>query len=111
MNPGELDRRINIEVATRSQQTNNELTDTWAAYGSRWAKFEMVSENELLENEGLNIYSRAKFTIRYERINEVDYRVFYNNKYYNINGITPIEGRENYMELDCESRSVTNFKT
>ena len=69
------------------------------------------SKNELLEDEALNVYSKAKFTVRFERINEPDYRVFYNNKVYNINAITPIEGRENYMELDCESRSVTNFKT
>ncbi|MGV7234749.1 MAG: phage head closure protein [Nitrosomonadaceae bacterium] len=110
MNPGELDRRILLEKATWTQQANNELTAGWAEYGYRWAKFEQTGENEVLEDEALNIYSRVKFTVRFERINESDYRVKYNNKVYNINGINPI-GRENYIELDCESRSVTNFKT
>ena len=111
MNPGELDRRIRIDKHTATQQTNNEVFYSWTAYGYRWAKIDYTSENEVLVDEAIEFYSRVKFTMRYERINEKEYRVFYNNKIYDIIGITPIEGRENYIELDCESRSITNFKT
>ena len=111
MNPGEFDRRIELQKATKTQQENNELYSSWAEHGKRWAKVEFVSENEVLEDEALSVYSQAKFTIRYERINETDYRVKYDNKMYNINSIVPVEGRKSYIELHCESRSTTNFRT
>lgn len=111
MNPGELDRRIVLDVATRAQQANNEIFETWAVHGKRWAKIEFVGESEVLDGERLHIESNAKITIRYERINESDYRVRYNNKVYNISAINPIEGRESYIELECNSTSITNFKT
>jgi len=111
MNPGELDRRITFYVATRSQQANNEIYETWAVHGKRWAKIEHVGESEVYENERLQVESNVKFTIHYERINQSDYRITYNNKTYNINSITPIEGRKMYLEINCNSTSITNFKT
>ena len=114
MNPGELDRRIEIQSYTTSVQLgNNEEQLTYSSYGFRWAKFEIISASEVESEDMLNTYMRADFTIRYERndgyFNE-GYRVIYDNKVYNILGIETI-GRKDYMKLICETRSLTKFKT
>lgn len=111
MNPGELDRRIQLfaEASYEPAQTNNEDVITDTAYGNRWAKYEPVSESESYTDEMLTIRSTAKFTIRYERINE-QYKVKYNNRYYDIDGIIPL-GRKDYIQLICSTTSITKFKT
>ena len=112
MNPGELDRLIVLQEPTESQKSANyEVVNAYEAKDVNvWAKIEFGEESEQLTDEGLQVYSRADFTIRFKRINE-NWRVKYDNKTYNINSIKPVEGRRNYIELNCESTSITNFKT
>ena len=110
MNPGELDRRVLLQVVTTSRNANGEVKKSFATHGERWAKMETISIDEVLgSNEMLEVRSVVKFTIRYERINE-SYRLRYANKTYDIIGITEIE-RQAYIELECESTEETNFKT
>lgn len=116
MNPGKLDRRILIlkEGSATGTYNNNEPVHKDAVFGYRWAMFEQVGENEIYDNEMLNVETRAKFTIRYDgetrTLNEHN-KIKYNNKFYDIEQINPVEGRENYIEFVCRSTSITNFKT
>ena len=112
MNRGELNVRIRIYApsATQSANTGEEYYD-YSSHTNRWAKFEGVSEDERLEEDGIVYYSQAKFTITYvgNDINE-KHRVFYRNKMYDIIAIKEI-GRREFLELTCESRDITNFPT
>ena len=110
MNPGELDRRIELISVIESSNTNtNEPLQRDDTPVKIWAKYEPMSEVETYLNDSQELVSTAKFTIRYTRINE-KYRIKYNNKLYDIEGIIP-DGRKNYLVLTCRSTQITNFKT
>lgn len=112
MNPGELDRRVVLyqEGPVAENPVNNEPEHTDILYSEVWAKYEPASESETIIDDFDQLRTFAKFTIRYiQTINET-WKLKYNNKWYGINSITPI-GRENILELQCESSQQTNFKT
>jgi len=111
MNPGELDRRVELfEFSEGSNYPNNEPYGQDRSYGEVWAKYEPASESETIIDDFDQLRTFAKFTIRYiKTINEL-WKLKYNNKLYGIGSITPI-GRESYLELQCESSAITNFKT
>lgn len=116
MNPGELDRRVELfEFSEGSNYPNNEPYGQDRSYGYVWAKYEPTSETEAIIDDYDQLRTFAKFTIRYiQSINET-WKLKYNNKFYAINSIGPDpdenSGRFRYLVLQCESSQQTNFKT
>ena len=107
MNPGELDRRVIIQQATETRQVNGETTYAWATYGTRWAKYEPVSVSEIVDDGRIVIFSKSRFTIRWDGNLNEKYRVSYQNKIYNIESVEEV-GRRAFMVLECESRDITD---
>jgi len=105
MQIGDLDRRIRIEVPTKTANSYGEETLSWGAYRSVWAKIEWRGGSEKEETQRITATSKLVFTIRNLdiSINEQN-RIDYNSKYYYIKVINEIEGRESFLELETEQK-------
>ena len=101
MQIGDLDRRIRIEVPTKTANSYGEETLIWESYRIVWAKMEWKGGSEKEETQRITATSKICFYIRNLdiSINEQN-RISYDGKYYYINVINEIEGRESFLELE-----------
>lgn len=105
MQIGDLDRRIIIEVPTKTANSYGEETLSWATYRTVWAKMEWKGGSEKEETQRITATSKICFYIRNLEIsiNEQN-RINYNGEYYYINVINEIEGREKFLELETQKK-------
>jgi SPP1 family predicted phage head-tail adaptor len=105
MQIGDLDRRIRIEVPTKTANSYGEETLSWGAYRNVWAKMEWKGGSEKEETQRITATSKLVFTIRNLdiSINEQN-RINYDGKSYYIKVINEIEGRESFLELETEQK-------
>ena len=105
MRIGELDRRIVIEEPTVTQNTYGEQISSWSTYRTVWAKMEWKGGSEKEETERMTATSKVCFFIRNLDISITEQnRILYDSKYYVINVINEIEGREAFLELETTIR-------
>ena len=105
MRIGELDRRIVIEAPTVTQNSYGEQVSSWATYRTVWAKMEWKGGSEKEETERMTATSKVCFYIRNLDISITEQnRILYDSKYYVINVINEIEGREAFLELETTIR-------
>lgn len=105
MQIGDLDRRILIEVPTKTANSYGEETLIWTTYRVVWAKMEWKGGSEKEETQRITATSKLVFTVRNLdiSINEQN-RISYNDKYYYIKVINEIEGREKFLELETTEK-------
>ena len=105
MQIGQLDRRIVLESPTLVANSYGEETITWSDYLTVWAMVEWKGGSEKEESDKLTAKSKVVFTVR-NLGNLVDetYRILYKTKYYYIQAINEIDGREMFLELLTENR-------
>ena len=105
MQIGDLDRRIVLEAPTKVSNTYGEETLTWATYRTVWAKVDWKGGSEKVEKEKITATSKVLFYIRNLdiSINE-EYRISYDSKYYYINVINEIDGRDRFLELETDNK-------
>lgn len=107
MNIGELDRRIKLENYSVTQNDYGEERRTWSEYLEIWAKVDFNGGQAKDEFDKLTAISKAVFFIRNIGLSSLSEktRILYNSKYYYIEAINEIEGRESFLELITEQRS------
>ena len=105
MQIGQLDRRIILESPTLVANSYGEETITWSEYLTVWANIEWNGGSEKEESDKLTATTKVVFTVR-NLGNDVDetYRVLYKSKYYYIQAINEIDGREMFLELLTEQK-------
>jgi len=105
MQIGQLDRRIVLERPTLVANSYGEETITWSDYLTVWAMVEWKGGSEKEESDKLTAKSKVVFTVR-NLGNLVDetYRILYKTKYYYIQAINEIDGREMFLELLTEEK-------
>lgn len=105
MQIGDLDRRIIIEVPTKTANSYGEETLSWATYRTVWAKMEWKGGMEKEETQKITATTKLVFTVRNLdiSINEQN-RISYDGQYYYIKVINEIEGRESFLELETEQK-------
>tara|TARA_R110002020_G_scaffold163976_2_gene350290 strand:- start:1055 stop:1378 length:324 start_codon:yes stop_codon:yes gene_type:complete len=102
---GELDRRIRIEQATNSINDYGERTKTYSTYKTVWAKVDWKRSSEKEESNQRVQVSDIVFYIRNLDIIIVpDMRILYNTKYYYVNGVKEIDGRERFLEIETKEK-------
>tara|TARA_R100000781_G_C3978687_1_gene92747 strand:+ start:103 stop:435 length:333 start_codon:yes stop_codon:yes gene_type:complete len=100
---GDLDRRIKIESPTATTNNYGERTFTWATAYTVWAKIDWKRSNRKEESQELVQTSDLTFYIRNLGVTILGtYRILYDSKYYYINGIKEVDGREQFLELETK---------
>ena len=107
MQIGELDRRIKFENYTSAQNTYGEEKETWSTYLTVWAKVDFNGGQAKDEFDRLTAISKVVFFVRNIGLSSLSEktRILYDSKYYYIEAINEIEGRESFLELITEQRS------
>tara|TARA_R100001594_G_scaffold73615_1_gene108159 strand:- start:12 stop:356 length:345 start_codon:yes stop_codon:yes gene_type:complete len=113
MQIGELDRVINIENYSASQDSYGEQVFTWSNLITVWAKMEFRGGNVKDENNDVVATKKVIFTIRnqgglIDSVNET-MRVAWGNRggrtsYFMINDIKEVGGRNRFLELETEKK-------
>ena len=110
---GELDRRITIQQAETSIDTNygeplqswSDLIIVWAKYFVKGGKINEESDQLVAEENAFFIIRDPKFTAT-PTFNEYNYRIHYNDKIYVIDNIKEIESRTNdYLEVKTTEKN------
>lgn len=97
---GELDRRIIIESPTLTSNNYGESTETWATAYTVWAKVAWMRSNEKEQSQEITNITDVIFYIRNLGVTILStYRINWDSKYYYIQGIKEIDGRDAFLEL------------
>lgn len=113
MGAGDLDQRIQIQIATTARNQLNEPVETWVPHATVFAKKHDVSAREAFRAREVGAELSTRFTIRYSPdVAAVDarYRIVHEDPvtrattYYNIIGARNI-GRARWREIDTVARS------
>ena len=105
MQIGKLDRRVVLESPTRVTNSYGEETLVWGEYREVWAMVEWNGGDEKEESDKITAKTKNTFTIRNIDITvDETYRILYKTKYYYIQAINEIDGREMFLELLTENR-------
>ena len=95
---GRLDRRIIIQVATKSTGTAGGESRSWGTLATVWAEYKPVRGSESFV--GVEHYAEAevRFTIRYRNDVTPDNRITYDGKTYDIVAVLQI-GRKEALDI------------
>lgn len=101
LNIGELDRRIKVETPTSSTNKYGERTFTFALKYTLWAKVLFKKSDNKEQSQEMTNVSAAFFYIRNIGVTIAPTeRIVYDSKYYYINGLKEIDGREQFIEIE-----------
>lgn len=103
---GELDRRVQIQRATKVADEFNEPVETWGDLGTVWAKRRDFSDSqriEFLAAGQVGAFSVARFTVRFtsltRTVTPVD-RLMHEGAVWQINGVKEVgAGRRSFIEI------------
>lgn len=102
---GELDRRIRIDQVTNTINDYGERIKSYSLYKTVWAKVDWKRSSEKEESNQRVQVSDVVFYIRNLDITiDSDMRILYNSKYYFVNGVKEIDGRERFLEIETKEK-------
>ncbi len=99
MNPGKLDRRIVIQVRTKSKDATGSRVETWADHATVWAEYVKHRGAPSVLADADRNQDIQQFRIRYRSITPQNHRILYRSKFYDIQGVSEI-GREEFLMID-----------
>lgn len=106
MNPGELNRRIEIERATTAHDGLAQV-QTWSSLATVWAKVTPVSDAERWRSGSVGASVTHRFLIRYSSqvagLNPKD-RLQYDGRTYDISGVKEV-GRREGLEITASAQA------
>ena len=100
VNPGELDKKIQIiqQIETPDEDGFQTLTDK--VIRSCWARYSNVSGSEIIKAGTVFASAKTRFLVRYSKIeHNEDMFIRYKGKDYNIEYINPYGDSKEYMEI------------
>lgn len=102
---GDLDRRIRIDQVTNTINDYGERIKSYSLYKTVWAKVDWKRSSEKEESNQRVQVSDIVFYIRNLDITiDPDMRILYNSKYYFVNGVKEIDGRERFLEIETKEK-------
>ena len=102
---GDLDRRIRIDQVTNTINDYGERIKSYSLYKTVWAKVDWKRSSEKEESNQRVQVSDVVFYIRNLDITiDSDMRILYNSKYYFVNGVKEIDGRERFLEIETKEK-------
>lgn len=100
MNPGRLDRRVSLEVRTKTVDDTGTRVESWAVESAIWAELLATTGSESTPADALRERQATKWKIRHRVVASNTHRIVYNSKTYEITGIEETGGRENFLILE-----------
>ena len=105
---GKLDRRIEFEVATFSEDENGDEIVTWTLAFNRWAKIKQYIGREFEGAQQTIREATTHFTVRaggdMDAVAPESHRIRYKGRIFEINSIRESEIRGDTLDLACSSR-------
>lgn len=103
VNIGQLDKRITIQKYTTVTSENNFDEEKWIYYKSVWASINNLFGKEFYAAKAVQSENTVEFLIRYSKDLEVldskVYRIFWNEKIYNITFIDNIKYENRWLKI------------
>lgn len=109
LDAGELDRRIEVEIATKGVDSSNDEIITWALAFKRWAKKREAAGREFMASQQVIRDADTSFTVRFDSqtnaIAPETHRIRYADAIYEIVGIGETnDARRDGILIQCCSR-------
>jgi SPP1 family predicted phage head-tail adaptor len=100
--PDELNKRIDIQAATKVSDGMGGYSSTFITLATVWAAIWPTSANEITAANATSMVVSHRIRIRWRSVLKASYRLKFENRYFSIVGITcPNEGRE-WLDLLCK---------
>ena len=101
MNIGDLNKRITIQQASITPNTNGFEVETWTDFKTVWANVSNLFGREYYAAKEVKAETTVKFTIRYISGLTTDMRIAFNGKTYNITFIDNIKYSNSYIQINA----------
>lgn len=103
MNPGTMDRRVQIQNYTTTRDDWNTPIQTWSTLASVWASKQDRRSAEVVENDQMVNLNRTTWRIRYRSDVDTTMRIEYDSEHYYVVGVREL-GRKEGLEITTERR-------
>lgn len=97
---GKLNRRIEIQTFTRTQNSFGEESKSWSTSATVWARIEPSKGKEYFDAQQVKGKTSYKVTIRKTDISTDD-RLKYGSKIFEIDAILDTDTDRRYLEIMC----------
>lgn len=104
---GMLRHSVSLQRVNKVADGLGGFTHTWATVATLRAFLRVSGANETVGQDRLNMTQRQKAVIRYRTDIRPNDRILFDGKAYQIRGISDIEFRKKYLDLDLESGVAT----
>jgi SPP1 family predicted phage head-tail adaptor len=102
MNPGKLDRRVQLQSKTVTKDTAGAPVETWTTFATVWAAKAEQGSREFKAFGQVQAECTALFTARYLSIITAEHRIVCDGRIFEITG-TPLEqGRRELLVLPAK---------
>lgn len=102
MDAGRLDRIVDIQQRTTTQDAIGQPVESWSLVASVWANIRYQSGIEAIKSDADHSIVKANLRIRYRTGITHGMRVQSGDDLFQINAVLPW-GRNQYLDLVCES--------
>lgn len=103
MDIGKLDKRITIQKFSTIQNENGFDIEDWVDYKTIWASVNNLWGKEFYAAKQVNMENTVEFVVRYSRdlenISTKEYRIFWNNRAFNIIFIDNIQYENKWLKI------------
>lgn len=101
MNPGTLNRYVEIQFPDEVQSASGEPSRTWAFKASVWANIRPMRGSELVNAQQVDAQLSHRITIRYRNDITAKWRICDGDRIFNVESVIDINDRHHMMELVC----------
>ena len=106
VNIGKLNKRITIQKFSTTQNENGFDVEDWQTYKTIWASVNNLWGKEFYAAKAVNAENTVEFICRYSRdlienIDTKEYRIFWNNRSFNITFIDNIQYENKWIKIKC----------
>lgn len=98
MNPGRLRERITFQAKVESTGPFQPLDD-YEDYTSVWAESRFLRGKNFYAARAANVKTDVEFIIRYRTNIDETMRIRFNDEFYNIEGILPLDNNKMYLSV------------
>ena len=101
MRIGDLNKRIELQAATRVSDGMGSFTETYSTIATVWAAIWPISANELVRSMKETMEISHRIRIRYRSALRPDWRLKFGNRYLNIVSIINPNEKNELLDLMC----------
>ena len=99
---GDLNKRIEIQAATKASDLMGSFTETWGTIATVWAAIWPLSATETVQSMQTGMTISHRIRIRYRSTFLPFWRLKFGNRYFNIVSILNPNEKNEYLDLMCK---------